>query len=325
MNPREIVLRRLAGCFAAVLPARIGHSSGRAVGCCAILVVALGTHGIPAGEPAAGTATGEQPAAESGSTATPTVTVEGRREREQIEREVHAFISSVAVNNWDEPLARWQAAVCPLVAGLPKDRGVAVFKRVAEIVADAGLPLGARDCPANLLIIATRNPEASLRELWAANPKLLTDDRGRAGIDRFIHGTQPIRAWHNECSEAPSSAKGLRTGVRCNSSSVGSLLVFEAIRSIYSAVVVVDLERTGELDDRQLAGYAAMVALVQTRDNRVPSVPTILQLFSAPETPKPQDLSSWDRAFLKALYSVNPGDVGQVAEIANAMQRQLLP
>jgi hypothetical protein len=212
-----------------------------------------------------------------------------------------------------------------MVAGLPKDRGVAVFKHVAEIVGDAGLPLGSRDCSPNLLIIATHNPAATLQELWAANPKMMTDDRGRAGIERFIHGTQPIRAWHNACSEAPSSAKGLRTGVRCNSSSVGSLLSFEAIRSIYSGIVVVDLERTRELDDSQLAGYAAMIALVQTRDNPAPSVPTILHLFSEPEFPKPQDLSSWDRAFLKALYSVNPSDVGQVAEIAHEMQRQLTP
>ncbi len=196
---------------------------------------------------------------------------------------------------------------------------------MSEIVADAGLPLGARDCRPNLLIIASGDPAARLQQLWADYPKMMTDDRGRAGIERFIHGTQTIRAWHNECSEAPTSEKGLRTGARCNSSSVGSLLSFVSVRSIYSAVVVLDLERTKELDDRQLASYAAMVALVQTRENRVPSAPSILRLFGDKELPKPQDLSRWDRAFLKALYSVNPGDVGQVAEIARQMQRQLIP
>jgi hypothetical protein len=321
----QIGFRRLVGFPDAVVHAPAELRSNRPGGCCAILVLALLAHGIAAREPPLGTATGEQSTAEIGSSGTPTVTVEGRREHERVEREVRGFISSVAVNTWDEPLARWQDAVCPLVAGLSKERGVAVFKRVSEIVADAGLPLGSRDCRPNLLIIASSNPAARLQELRAENPKMMTDDRGGAGIERFIHGTQPIRAWHNECSEAPTSEKGLRTGARCNSSSVGSLLSFESVRSIYSAVVVLDLERTKELDDRQLAGYAAMIALVQTRENRVPSVPSILHLFSEKEFPKPEDLSSWDRAFLKALYSVNPGDVGQVAEIAHEMQRQLIP
>ncbi len=302
---------------------RQGHRSGHSIGYCAFLAVALYAQGVVAGQPPPGTGTADQPVPETGSPGTPTITIEGLRDQARVEREVRTFISSIAVNNWDEPLARWQAAVCPLVVGLPKDRGVGVFKRVSEIVADAGLPLGSRDCPTNLLIIASRTPEASLRELWAVQPKLLTDDRGHAGIERFIRGTQPIRAWHNACSEAPTSDKGLRTGVRCNSSSVGSLLSFSAIRSIYSGVVVVDMDRTKDLDDRQLAGYAAMIALVQIRDGHSASVPSILRLFSEPEASRPRDLTSWDRAFLKALYSVNPGDVGQVAEIANEMQRQL--
>jgi hypothetical protein len=290
-----------------------------------VLVVALLTQGIAAGEPAEGVAPADQPTSETGASAPPTVTVEGRRQQEQIQRDIDSFISSVAVNNWEEPLARWEDAVCPLVAGLPIDRGVAVFKRVSEIVADAGLPVGPRDCAPNLLIIAASDPPARLQELWAANPKMLNEDRGLGGIERFIHGSRPIRAWHNACSEAPTSAAGVRRGARCKSSSVASLLSFESVRSIYSAVVVVDLERTKELTDRQLAGYAAMIALVQTRDTPTPSLPSILRLFSEPESARPQDLSSWDSAFLKALYSVNPGDASQVAEIAHAMQGQLIP
>ncbi len=276
-----------------------------------------------AGAPAPGAATGNQPAPEVDGAGQPTVTIEARREQERIEREVRSFISTVAVNDWQEPLARWEEAVCPLVLGLPSEHSTAIFKRVAEITADVGLPLGPRDCSPNLLILATREPAAQLQQLWTTYPKMLNDDRGRGGIDRFIHGSQPIRAWHNACSEAPTTEKGLRTGARCRGRTVGSLISVEAVRSIYSAVVVVDLQQTRGLDDRQLAGYAAMVALSLTRDNGAPSEPSILRLFSEP--PKPQDLSSWDRAFLKALYSVNPGDASQVAEIAHEMQRQLTP
>jgi hypothetical protein len=327
VNSRENSFPQLASFFAAAVHAPVEPRSRRSFACFAALFIAILSQVTAASEPPLEAATAGQPTPEPGNSGTPTVTVEGRREQEQTAREVRSFISSIAVNKWDEPLARWEEAVCPLVTGLPKDRGVTVFRRVSEIVADAGVPLGPRDCPPNLLIVATRDPEARLRELWKAYPKMMNEDRGIGGIERFIHGSQPIRAWHNACSEAPSSEKdGHRRGARCNSSSsVGSLLSFEAVRSIYSVVVVVDLERTTELDDGQLAGYAAMIALVQTRENGTPSVPTILRLFSEPNSSKPRGLSSWDSAFLKALYRVNPGDVGQVAEIAQEMQRQLIP
>jgi hypothetical protein len=318
VNYREISYWGIAGLLAAGVRLAAAGRACRSTGCCAIFLAGLHMQGLAARELASGTTAIDQPALE-----TPTVTIEGHRE--QIAHEIRSFVYSFAVNDSGEPLARWQTAVCPMVAGLPKDRGEAVFRHISEIVADAGVPPGGRDCRPNLLILVTPNPEASLQELWAENPGMMIDDRGRAGIERFIHGTQPIRAWHNACSEAPTSAKGPRTGVRCTGSTIGSLLSFESIRSIYSGIVVVDQERTGELTDRQLASYAAMIALVQTRDTHIPRVPTILRLFNEPDLTKPQGLSNWDSAFLKALYSVNPGDVGQLAEIASAMQRQLVP
>lgn len=48
-------------------------------------------------------------------------------------------------------------------------------------------------------------------------------------------------------------------------------------------------------------------------------------MFAEPDATKPQDLSNWDMTFLKALYSVNPGDITQIAEIAMGMERQLVP
>ena len=256
----------------------------------------------------------------------PTVTIEGRREQERIEAEVHSFVSTIAVTNWDEPLARWEEPICPLVVGLPAERGGAVLWRVSEIAADAGVRVDPHGCAPNLMIIADRDPAARLQQLWTAYPKMMNDDRGRGGIDRFIHGSQPMRAWQNACSEAPSTAaKGVQTGARCSKNSVGSLLSYGKVRSIYSAIVVLDLNQTKEFNDRQIAAYAAMIALAQTRDNSVPSMPSILSLLGEPGAPKPQDLSSWDRAFLKALYTVNPGDASQAAEIAHEMQRQLAP
>jgi len=53
--------------------------------------------------------------------------------------------------------------------------------------------------------------------------------------------------------------------------------------------------------------------------------PTILQLFSSPETDRPAGLSTWDEAFLKALYHTRHNDKQQLAEMKTAMVQDIAP
>jgi hypothetical protein len=311
-----------------------GHGGGKApsrlcLQCGAGILGALLAVSIAASEPAPAAA---DPQSTPGQAApgTQTVTVEARRAQEHLESQAASFVDSLAANPWGEPLARWQPAICMMMIGLPRDRGTAVFRRIAQIATDAGIPLDKPDCSANLVILVTRDPEGSLDKLWSSNPKLFNEDRGVSGIKHFIHGSEPVRVWHNVCSEAHIHAQDLGRGPWCQSGAVatgvtGSLLSFESVRVIYGAIVVVDQERAKGLDDTQLAGYAAMLALVQTRDSRVPTMPSILSLSSDSQSAKPQDLSTWDKAFLKALYSVDPSDTTQVQEIAQKMGQLLAP
>jgi len=49
------------------------------------------------------------------------ITVEGKRERAIIERQVNAFVSGIVTQPFEDSLARWQSemVICPLVTGLP--------------------------------------------------------------------------------------------------------------------------------------------------------------------------------------------------------------
>ena len=267
----------------------------------------------------------QEPASKSEKSGLETVTVEARRQRELIERQISTFVSSITVPVRDESLARWQLPICPLVAGLPRDRGEFVLGRVSQVARDAGIPLAPQGCAPNFLVIVTREPEALLQKWWAHNPRLMNEDRGVGEIKRFIHTAQPVRVWYNACSETPGLAKTFQ-GVQCGTGGLGSRLTWEAVRAIYSAIVIVDLGHIKDLHDGQLADYIAMIGFAQIRRNpELGAAPTILRLFAESDVARPQGLSSWDQAFLKSLYGAYPGNVTQLDEIKLRLDRELVP
>src|SRR5450631_3761667 len=69
-----------------------------------------------------------------------TVTVEGQRNRADLQRKVNTFLSSVIVHHHDWSFARWDQAVCPLVASLSHDEGEFMLTRLSAIVRAAGAP-----------------------------------------------------------------------------------------------------------------------------------------------------------------------------------------
>jgi hypothetical protein len=109
-----------------------------------------------------------------------------------------------------ESLARWQLPICPLVAGLPFDKGKFVFQRVSEVASEAGIPLASQDCTPNLLVVMTREPELLLQNWWRKNPRLFNQDRGVGGIERTILTAAPVRVFYNACSVPPLMAKHSR-------------------------------------------------------------------------------------------------------------------
>ncbi len=264
----------------------------------------------------------------SGDSTLDAVTVTAKRRREILKQRISKFVSSVAIQSHTESLARWQVPICPLVAGASRGNGEYIQGRVSQIATDAAVPLAARDCRPNFVIVLTPEPERLLRNWWAQSPRLFNKERGLGGINHFIESEDAIRAWYNACSVSPGLAKTfvMKGGPNCNTGSIGSRLSWEAVRSIYSVIVVVNLARMKGLNVGQIADYVAMIGLAQIRrDSELSDLPTILNLFAETGGAKPQGLSSWDRSFLKSLYGTESGNITQVSQIKNGMQRDLSP
>jgi len=270
----------------------------------------------------------QQATANPSDAALETVTVEALRQRQLLKRRVGDFVSSITMPSRSESLARWQVPICPLVAGLSPDKGEFILARLSQIARDADIPLLAEGCDANLLVVMTHEPEALLKMWWSKEHRLFNKDRGVGGIKRTIRSGAPVRVFYNACSVAPGTAKtfSLKGGPICGTGVPGSRLTWDAVRVIYSVIVVVDLEQARTLTFGPLTDYIAMTSLAQLRtDPELGAAPTILRLFDETDETPSQGLSAWDRAFLKSLYATDPDNVLQLSQIKVRMLDDVAP
>ena len=293
----------------------------------ALGILMMLSFGVPAEQPATIQSADRTDAeAEAESADLDQVTVTARRRREILQERINAFVSLIAVPSYTEGMARWQVALCPLVAGASPGNAAYIKGRVSQVATDAGIPLAAKKCPPNFVIILTPEPETLLRDWWAESPRLFNKDRGVAPIDRFIDTEETVRVWYNACSVPPGSDFVLKGNPDCGIGQLGSKLTFATVRAIYSVIVVIDFERIKGTNVGQLADYVAMVGLAQIRrDADLLSLPTILNLFADGTPVRPQGMTSWDKSFLKSLYATESGNVTQISQIKSEMQRDLVP
>jgi len=250
-----------------------------------------------------------------------------------LKQRVDSYISKVSgghVNTDDHPMARWREPICPMIAGLPSEDGQFVFDRLTNDLSSTDIPLGQTGCRPNFFIIATTNPEVTLKSLWHDAPNL---DGGQTGFVHFIAAPRPVRVWYNAEIISGDGTPVTSFGV---GDTVGGISVlqgipqvhigpmphseFNALPDLKSVIAVIDLTRVVGLDWRQVTDYIAMAGVTKVNlDAHVEGTSTIMSLFSAPGDARPQGLSSWDRSFIKELYQTDPVYRHQRVLIANKM------
>ncbi len=262
------------------------------------------------------------------------ITVEAQR---QMEREVSRYVSTVVVHYLHDSLARWDTPICPLVAGLDRDRGEFVLQRISQIAAAVHAPLDGEHCKPNFYVVATSEPEVLLKKWWRRNPTMYKTANGMGSINRFMHAPLPIRSWYNSefrssdgsAVSSDSLVNGLSMSgmqmmqVPINTVHDGSRLKFMAVQSLSSVIIVVDTNRTRDINLGQLSDYVAMAGLAEIRvDADLGGAPTILRLFHDSKNP-PRALSSWDQAFLFSLYNTSQASTLQASTIKLGMIKQI--
>jgi hypothetical protein len=270
----------------------------------------------------------------------PAVTIEATKERQALRRQVDKFVAAVVVRPWGESLIRWNVPICPLVAGLPREFGEFILKRISQAAINAHAPLAGKVCHPNLYVVATDFPDLLLKKWWARDQHMYNTKGGIPPIERFVHSRRPIRAWYNtgfgcggRAPVSPGGSAGALAGfgppgfgppVCTGGGGIDTHLSYGGIRSISSAIVVIDLRRMKNVTIQQMADYVALVTLADVRLDADPtSAPSILWLFS--HALPPQGLSTWDQALLYSLYNTSQTSKLQVSEMEFAMVRRIAP
>lgn len=201
---------------------------------------------------------------------------------------------------YDSPLARFQERVCFAVFGRPKAYSSAFRARLTDNAKAIGAPLDKDQCVPNALVIFVRDGRAELADIAARRPYLL-DMLPDEDLNRLMAETGPVRAW------ATSETKGrdgqpIQPDMRLPAAAM-SRIVLSVRRDLLQSVVLIDVGAITGMTLNQLADYATMRLLSETRTDRVSGSDTILSLFRAPPGSAPAAMTAFDRAYLKINYS----------------------
>ena len=256
------------------------------------------------------------------------IVVQGRR----IDDQVRGFIDEIAAAPIGRGPARWRDNICVGVANLRGEAAQYLADRVSEVALDIGLEPGEPGCRPNILIIGTDDGAALARGLVAARRNVFWPggsgmSRSWAALEAFQANDHPVRWWH---ISLPTDSQTGKLAVRLPGEEAPYIFKTTSGRlrttirnDLGRVVIIVDLAKAEGLDLRQIADYAAMVAFSQVDpDADTGTYDSILNLFHQPATTP--NLTSWDMAYLKALYSAELNQslaTHQAGEIQGLMAR----
>ncbi len=258
-----------------------------------------------------------------------TIRVIGREITEaELRKQANDFVRSTGVANGSDPVARWLEPVCPRVVGIKPEYAAIVESRMREIADLSGIKTGRLDCKANIVVSFTTDAAAVMRNISIKSPSRLAElpPHERSTL---LNGNAPIRWWYNVRSQGADGmavansdsllAGGEPTDGRSFSTATGgesaigngtqtvqayrsTLIGTLAVRALFRANVVIDVNLAEGVPLDAVATYAAMVAFAETSLPTRPMPNSILGLFDQGD--RVTDPTDWDIALLRTLYSM---------------------
>jgi hypothetical protein len=97
------------------------------------------------------------------------------------------------------------------------------------------------------------------------------------------------------------------------------------VRSIGSAIVVIDPAQVSQLNIGQFSDYIAMLSFIEVnQDADLGAYSTILNLFANSTAAAPLEMTRWDKALLRALYAADHASRMQMSQMETRAVNMLL-
>jgi len=208
----------------------------------------------------------------------------------------------------EEPLARFEAPLCPGVVGLRQEAAEMMVGRMRATAEMLGLRMAPDgDCEANLVVGFVDDGQAFLRELREERRYIFSELTREERVE-LLAEEGPARAMLRVRARTrdgmPISRRETLDEIPQTTMWMAHSKIYVATRNdIISALVLFDREEIRDLNLTQLADYATFRALVHTLpDPAAAGQASILSLFEG-GAERPASLTEFDLAYLGALYS----------------------
>lgn len=256
------------------------------------------------------------------------IEVLGDRSAPTLEDRVDAFVNAVAAPVGDYGPARWHRRVCIGSVNFQPAAAQVIVDRVSEVALELGVEPGEPGCAAQVMIVATNDGAATAAAMIDRNERWFRAggegmDRGDAALARFRTGDRAVRWWQVSLPvDADTGQRAVRLPGDDPSASiainkfVASRLASALRDNLTRIMIIVDVDRLGDVSFAQLADYVALVSLAQIDDQADPAgSDTVLNLFNDPAGVS--GLTSWDMAYLGALYNARLDTVSSNARMGD--------
>jgi hypothetical protein len=249
------------------------------------------------------------------------------------EAAIHDFVQSLPLSL--EPvgkIARWRRPICPIVTGLPSNFGKFVLDQVMRVAAGAGAPLGGEGCQSNVDIVFTSDPQGLMDSVREKSPTLL-GYHDVSQTDAISTVNRAVQSWYTtetadidgtRTIDSGQRNRGVslfvppslmcRTGCTVNFSEAremhvtGSRLTDTLRSELFHVIITVDLRHIAGMRIGELSNYIALLALVTSRPSQAcQPLPSIANLLAngCSKDQRPEELSPYDLAFLRAVYRMD--------------------
>ncbi|HZU50610.1 MAG TPA: hypothetical protein VE968_01910 [Sphingomicrobium sp.] len=256
------------------------------------------------------------------------IVVRGVHDRD---KQIRDFIHEMTPAPVRGQLSRFEAPVCPAVAGLAAQPAALVIARIARVASAAGLKIATKPCDANIILIVTNDKNALLKKLEKLRPEYFPPDWSTFEVHDLEHDPYPVAVWQFE-GATWADGRPIGNDIVAATTDVMALqrttepqgrLHPSARHQFELAIVVVQRSALSGLTTTQLADYVAMRALVRTEPKYLDkNADTILNIIDAPMgSAVPLTLTRWDLSFLKAFYASGKNSY---AEYQRAEMQQLM-
>lgn len=273
------------------------------------------------------------PSAPSGAEDEEEIIVTGLRDQHDA---IATYVDSVTVESNDQ-IAKFAAPVCPISLGLPPGHDEVIESRIRQIADHLRIGSAGSGCRPNIVVIVTEEGGDFVRQLRRQRPELFATLELH-DLRRIMRLVGPVRTWQ---LVEPRGADGrpmeriafIESGGGPPRPVVNGFQLTGVMPSItqrstrqdlVSSFVVFDVDALEGLTLLQIADYAAIRALARTAAPRLPAGRSILTLFADRDSGA-DALTSWDAAYLRALYrTTNTLTANQQrANVARAMRREI--